>query len=144
MTENLKKFEGALKGDKTLGEKFRAEFKRLIEEKLAANDGESVIKAAKALGFDITMADLDKAKAEAQNLDPEELDAVAGGGNDGDFAPAKERYETVCALDYSCHDIFLHNHKHKQGDKEPCWHDYLCMTGANQSFYHDFTPPEGN
>jgi len=54
------------------------------------------------------------------------------------------RHCLVSALDYSCHDIFLHNHKHKQGDKEPCRHDYLCMTGANQSFYHDFTPPEGN
>lgn len=138
MTENLKKFEEAMKVSKTLAEKFQAEFVRLIREKIASSDGEAVIKAAKEVGFEVTLADLEKAQAEAQNLDQEELDAVAGGGNE-DIAPAKERFETVCALDYSCHDIFLHNHKHKQGEKEPCWHDYLCMTGANQSFYHDYT-----
>ncbi|MBR2822194.1 MAG: Nif11-like leader peptide family RiPP precursor [Clostridia bacterium] len=139
MTENLKKFEEAMKESKALAEKFRVEFKRLITEKIASSDGEAVIKAAKDLGFEVTLADLEKAQAEAQNLDQEELNAVAGGGDDELFAPAKERFETVCALDYSCHDIFLHNHKHKQGEKEPCWHDYLCMTGANESFYHDYT-----
>ena len=73
MIEDVKKLEQALKVDKELAAKFEAELKRIAQEKDAANDGEAFVKAAKAVGFDISIADLEKVKAETQELDPEEI-----------------------------------------------------------------------
>ena len=36
-------------------------------------------KAAQALGYDFTVADMEKANAEARELDPEEIEQAAGG-----------------------------------------------------------------
>ena len=97
MTENLRKIEAALRGDKALAEEFKAELKRLVEEKSIANKGEAAVKAAQEVGFDVTLADLEKVKAAAQELDPEEMSKVAGGGND--FAPAEET--GTCFVNYN-------------------------------------------
>ena len=90
MMENLKKIEEALRGDRALAEKFKVELKRLIEEKSVANKDEALVKAAQEVGFEVSLADLDKAKAAVQELDPEEMSKVAGGEDDKPFAPAEE------------------------------------------------------
>ena len=110
MLENVKKLEKALQEDKELAAKFEEELQRIAQEKDAANDGEAIVKAAKAVGFEITVADLEKASAETQEIDPEELEKSAGGSwcfasydcytawhHDG-----PEEKDTVCAFDYSC------------------------------------------
>ena len=51
-----------------------------------------MVQAAAALGYTITVGDLDRAKAEMESLDPEEMAKAAGG-----------RYETVFYWsDYRC------------------------------------------
>ena len=48
-------------------------------EKPAANNGEAVVQAAKTLGFEVTLADFEKMEAVLRELDPDELEAAAGG-----------------------------------------------------------------
>ena len=111
MSENsIKKFQEILQGDKKLEEQFRQELEHIDSEKLAESGTEAIIKAAKALGYELTEADMDKVKAELQALDPEELKNAAGGG--------------WCWGSYACYTVYHHD-----GDKEDetCWKDYACM-----------------
>ena len=119
MIENLKKLENALKEDKELAAKFETELQRISKEKDAANDGEAFVKAAKAVGFDISMADLEKATAETQELDPEEIETIAGGA------------ETLCVVLHDCYATFLHDTPDEEGYK--CWKEYECI-----EFSHDY------
>ena len=113
MLENVKKLEKALKEDKELAAKFEAELRRIAQEKNVANDGEAFVKAAKAVDFDISMADLEKATAETQELDPEEIETIAGGG------------ETLCFVLHDCYATFLHDTPDEEGYN--CWKDYDCI-----------------
>ena len=114
MIENLKKFENALKEDKELAAKFESEILRIAREKDAANDGEAFVKAAKAVGFDISVADLEKATAETQELDAEEIEKGTGGW---------------CWADYDCYTAFFHDTPNEEGNA--CWWDYDCKTVHN-------------
>ena len=111
MMENVKKLEKALKDDKELAAKFEAELRRIAQEKDAANDGEAIVKAAKAVGFGISMADLEKAHAETQELDPEELGNSAGGW---------------CFANHDCYTAWYHDGPDKEGTD--CFADYDCYT----------------
>jgi len=124
MIDRLKKFEEALKASRDLAERFEAKLKSIGEEKSAANDKEAFAKAASALGFELTEADLEKAAAESEQLDPGELDAVAGGFED----------EEWCLFDYCCFTAY-HHPKHKEGDLEPCWKDFGCVTVYHHCTY---------
>ena len=58
-SDNIINFEEALK-KKENKEKFEAALKKIAEEKSAKSDGEAIQKAAKELGFDISMEDLER------------------------------------------------------------------------------------
>ena len=111
MLENVKKLENVLKEDKELAAKFEAELRRIAQEKNVANDGEAIVKAAKAVGFDISIADLEKVKAETQELDPEEIEKSAGG--------------SWCFASYDCYTAWHHDGPDEKGTD--CLLDYDCM-----------------
>ena len=92
--ENIKAFEAALKENKELQETFKAAKKRIAENKEAASDAELLVKAAAEVGFVLTVAEIDRAMAEAQELNDEELEIVSGGGSGW------------CWKDYGCVIIF--------------------------------------
>ena len=87
-SENIKAFEAALKENKELQEKFAAAQKRIMENKEASSNGEVLVKAAAEIGYTLTMAELERAFAQIQELNDEELGQVAGG------------------LDYSCLGVY--------------------------------------
>ena len=80
MTENVRTFEKALRESEELQHRLAEELKKIAEEKSAESDAEAMAKAAQALGYDFTVADMEKANAEAQELAPEEMEQAAGGG----------------------------------------------------------------
>ena len=116
MIDNLKKLEKALRENKELAAKFEAELRRIAREKDAANDGEAFGKAARAVGFDITVADLEKASAEIQELDAEEIEKGAGGW---------------CWADYDCYTAWHHDTENYPGTA--CWSDFDCKTAFHNS-----------
>ena len=120
MIENLKKLEKALKEDKELAAKFEAEILRIAREKDVANDGEAFVKAAKAVGFDISIADLEKAKAETQELAPEEIEKSAGGW---------------CWGSYDCYTAWHHDTPNEKGTA--CLADYDCISINKNSKFEE-------
>ena len=56
MTENVRKFEKALRESKELQARLAQELEKIAEEKSVANDAEAMAKAARALGYDFTVA----------------------------------------------------------------------------------------
>ena len=74
----LNDFEKALREDKELVDKFNS-----LSKELAAagelSEYEVFAQAAGKLGYDISITDIELARAECQELDDETLDTVAGG-----------------------------------------------------------------
>lgn len=115
MTENVRKFEKALRESEELQRRLTKELKKIAEERSASNDAEAMAKAAQALGYDFTVADMEKANAETQELDPEEMEQAAGGW---------------CFADYDCYTAWNHDSPDQQGSA--CFSDYDCIT-----LFHD-------
>ena len=115
MTENVRKFEKDLRGNEKLQKKLFEELAKIAKEKSAESDAEAMAKAAHALGYDFTVADMEKANAEAQELAPEEMEQAAGGW---------------CFADYDCYTAWNHDSPDQQGSA--CFSDYDCIT-----LFHD-------
>ena len=115
MTENVRTFEKALWESEELQHRLAQELKKIAEERSASNDAEAMAKAAQALGYDFTVADMEKANAEAQELAPEEMEQAAGGW---------------CFADYDCYTAWNHDSPDQQGSA--CFSDYDCIT-----LFHD-------
>lgn len=121
----LKAFEEALKADEALLARFEEALKGVTE---AANDGEAVQKAAAQLGYELSMEDLEQAWAASQELDPTELEAVAGGQNE---------HSDWCIGSWFCFTVMKHTDVPDTGvgcaepwarnnHTEACWGDYIC------------------
>ena len=78
-SENMIAFELALKERKELREKFVAAQKRIAENKEASNDVELLVKAAAEVGYTLTVVEIERAIAQAQEINDEDLAKVAGG-----------------------------------------------------------------
>ena len=115
MTENVRKFEKALRESGELRRRLAEELKKIAGEGSASNDAEAMAKAAQALGYDFTVADMEKAHAETQELDSEEMEQTAGGW---------------CFADYDCYTAWNHDSPDQPGSA--CFSDYDCIT-----LFHD-------
>ena len=102
MTENVRKFEKALRESGELRRRLAEELKKIAGEGSASNDAEAM------------------AAAEAQELDPEEMELAAGGW---------------CFADYDCYTAWNHDTPDQKGTA--CFSDYECMTAYHESFAVD-------
>ena len=135
----LKRFENDLKANKELRKKLDEAVKRIAAEGLAQSDGEVMAAAAKELGYDVSVAALEQAKAEAETLDPEELAAVAGGvehkqlcssdygcaGIVNDAYTDEYDHDSWCVTAWHCYAATLHTDA--QDKDVSCWQDYKCL-----------------
>ena len=116
-SEKLLAFEAALQESKELQEKFAAAQKRIIENKAASSDGEVLVKAAAEVGYTISVAEVERAFAQNQELSDEELGQVAGG------------------LDYSCLGVYccfvVLVHENSGIDGYACYSNYGCIFSEN-------------
>ena len=136
-SENIRAFEAALRESKELQAKFAAAQKRIVENKEASSDGEVLVKAAAEIGFTLSMAELERATAQMQEINDEELKQVSGGFSGGDYAP--DNYAT-CLGAYYCHYVWAHD---EDGFKNrACWNDYICNIIVNDKF--DLASEENN
>ena len=111
MSENARKFEKDLQGSEELRSKFEAKLKRIAE---------AITKAAKALGYDIPVSDIEKSMAESSELDQDELESVSGGVG-GHW----------CVSDYACYLAYEHD-PDNGNTEDACYKDYKCFF-----VYHD-------
>lgn len=80
--ESLVAFEAALQESRELQEKFEAAKKRIAENKEAKTHTELLVKAAAEVGYTLIESELERALAQAQEVNEEELAKVAGGTGD--------------------------------------------------------------
>ena len=121
MIENVRKFEADLRGNEELQKKLYEELVKIAKEKNAESDAEAMAKAAQTLGYDFTVADMEKAHAEARELDPEEIEQAAGGW---------------CFADYDCYTAWNHDSPDQPGSA--CLKDYDCVSAYHNSKIGDY------
>ena len=121
MTENVRKFEKDLRGNEKLQKKLFEELAKIAKDKSAESDAEAMAKAAHALGYDFTVADMEKANAETQELAPEEMEQAAGGW---------------CFADYDCYTAWNHDSPDQPGSA--CLKDYDCVSAYHNSKIGDY------
>ena len=121
MIENVRKFEADLRGNEELQKKLFEELVKIAKEKSAESDAEAMAKAAQTLGYDFTVADMEKANAETQELDPEEMEQAAGGW---------------CFADYDCYTAWNHDSPDQPGSA--CLKDYDCVSVYHNSKIVDY------
>lgn len=123
--KGLKAFEDAFKNDEALRRRFEEALEDVAE---AANDGEAMVKAAAQLGYEISLEELERAWADAQELDSAELEAVAGGGiNTGED---EYGHDWWCFTAWHCYTATLHTKTNSM--MVNCWSDYLCAKWWNE------------
>ena len=140
-SEELLRLERDLDEQPELREKLDTEIKRIAEAGEAECDGEAMVKAAAALGYTITLEELERAAADLEKLDDDELE-IAGGESYKSFNDSKGCSKTqnsfnraknskdekgrdgYCAYDWHCGMAFKHSNS-KSKDTY-CWGDYLC------------------
>ena len=115
-SDELKRLEEDLKGSEVLAKNLDEACKRIASEGQAESDGEVMVAAAKELGYDISIAALEQARAAAEELDPEALMSVAGGIDNGD-------HKGWC--DDNNFNCFTNYHQHIEDEDD---HDGWCLT----------------
>ena len=78
-SDNILKFEEALRDDPEKKKAFEEALEKIAEEKSVESESEAFVKAAKELGFDLTIEEIERSFAEKQEMGDDELDEVAGG-----------------------------------------------------------------
>ena len=138
--DELKRFENDLRGSEELRKRMDETVKRIVDEGKAANDGEMLVAAAKELGYDISIAALEQAKVEAEELDPEALEAVAGGEHTncpdsnnyycfaiyGSQIEDEYGHDFWCATAWHCYAITLHTES--KAEYIACLYDFNCCS----------------
>ena len=126
--EELKRLENDMKASEELYKNLDEAFRRIAAEGKAQNDGEIMVAAAKELGYDITIAALEQAKAEVEQLDLEALEAVAGGETSSDDPALLDEYghSQWCVVAWHCFTAAIHTQSEEK--KLACWSDYRCMS----------------
>ncbi len=142
--ENIIKFEKALSVDENLRNKYEAALKKIADEKLAESDGEAMVKAAKELGYEISIDEMERSFAAIQELDDEELSDAAG-GEVSKISKTKSKSKKPCGTAimkaqkaedenghggfclgvWHCFTAFLHTDSDSDG--VACLADYRCI-----------------
>ena len=116
MSEELKRLKNDLSTNAELRKKMEETAKRIAESGEAKSDGEILVKAAAELGYAVKIADFERAMADDEELDPEELKQSAGG-------------VSQCFTDYNCYNIVNHsdNPNPELKRKSACFSEYVCL-----------------
>jgi hypothetical protein len=124
----LVELEKALATDKEMAEKFE---RALAGDKCKAcgNDAEAFSVAAREVGLDIAPEEVERAMAEAQELDEAELKKVGGGDwSDRDsskYLEDENGHDVWCWTGWHCYTVTLHTQA--ESKKVSCWSDYDCL-----------------
>ncbi|MCR4687962.1 MAG: hypothetical protein K5745_00255 [Saccharofermentans sp.] len=120
MSDKVKSIVDKMRSDPELSRKYGEEIKKLRASKAATSDGELVCMAIKNVtGEDVTIADLERLKADTQEISEDELEKVSGGKTNW------------CWFDYCCWDAF--KHPSDTGMSDACFFDFSCFSPVYMS-----------
>lgn len=116
--EELKRMDQELKNNEELQNKFKEAIEAAVKNG-ANSDGEAMVMAAKSLGYNIKISDLEKAKAE--ELSDDELDNISGGTPEHED---EHGHSVWCVAAWHCTMAMLHTEA--ESHDVACWADYTC------------------
>ena len=128
-SEEILRMERDMNENPELREKLKSEVRRIAEAGEAECDGEALLKAAAALGYTITLDEQDRAAAELEAVDDEELSKVAGGMHPTIDVPIDE----WCMSDYDCFSSWHTNREDEEGHNEWCLTGWHCTVATLHS-----------
>ncbi|MBR3017813.1 MAG: hypothetical protein IKH57_12200 [Clostridia bacterium] len=128
-SEEMLRLERDLNEHPELREKLEAETKRIAEAGEAESDGEVMVKATTALGYTITLEELERSNADLEKLDDEELNAAGGSWSDQED---EKGHDGACLTAWHCYVATLHSDT--ESTVVSCWKNYLCFYA-----YHEET-----
>ncbi len=109
-----------LEADLTADESLRVRFEEAVRDARGMGHAETMARVAAELGYQITAADFERAEAEAQSIDLDDLASVAG-GEDGVDLYGRDLW---CEVNYHCDIAFMHG---EGGTSvESCFASYRC------------------
>lgn len=118
-TSTLKEFDKVLANDEDLKKTFEEKCRKIAEKKEAANDEELIVKAAKELGYELSIPELERMKAESEELDEVELEQVSGG-----IATDEYGHDAFCVVAWHCYVAAMHTESNSKVTS--CFKDYRC------------------
>ena len=127
----MKRLEADLEASEELRAKLQETARKIADSGEATSDGDALAKAAAELGYEISVGDIEKIVAEAQELDDEELAAITGGNLiNGDVTlldgPLDNDMNSAwCLAAWHCYTAFLHTEGGTKDEK--CWSSYECV-----------------
>lgn len=124
--EEFIRFEKDLKESEELRKKYEEVLRSLNSEGIKS-DSEFMAKAAGELGYNFTAADIERAAAELQELDPDEMELVAGGKKNPKYNAGEGE---LCMLDYNCGTMYEKRYVDSDGHNSWCvafWHCYTAV-----------------
>ena len=121
-SEELLRLERDLNEQPELKEKLNTDCRRIAEAGDAECDGEVLVKAAAALGYTISLEELERLTAAAQELDPDEMNAAAGWRISGED---EKGHENWCLTAWHCFTATLHTEAKERF--AACWKDWDCF-----------------
>ena len=84
--EEIIRLENDIMADEKLKEKLDSAVKEAINSGKCTNDADALVRAAKSLGYEISMAEMERHFAEKEEVDQEELKIITGGdANKGSY-----------------------------------------------------------
>lgn len=126
-----KEFDEVLQKDENLRKAFLEQCQKVAESGTCANDAEVLVKVADELGWILDLNELERERAIAEELDPEQLEKVAGGVEAVCFAisapPTGEDehgHDNWCMTLWHCLTVTMHTDS--DDINHVCWSDYLC------------------
>ena len=144
-SEEMLRLERDLTEQTELGKKLDAEIKRIAAAGEAECDGEAMVKAAAALGYTITMEELERSAADLEMLEDDELEAAGGAGirrppqrqpnQSSTMKPAEDDkgHDSLCYRTWHCFINFLHTET--KSENVACWANYFCIAISAETVY---------
>ena len=135
MSETFDQICEEIRNDPELGKKLENECMRIAEAKEAFNDADMFMKAVKnVMGKDVTMSDLEKARAEVVELSDSEMEQVTGGRREFSGRQRHLRDQLFgsdewCWGDERCYTVY--KHPDDQDKEKACLFDFLCIFNNN-------------
>ena len=130
-SDEFLRLEKDLAGSEELVAKLDAAAKEALSSGECKTDGDVLSRAASALGYDIPVAELERMMARNQQLDLDEMEKIAGGGDEECEFYWRQRWEDEYGHGVRCmtlwHCLTVTCHTETTNTDVHCWSDYTCM-----------------
>ena len=131
-SDEMMRFEKDLAADEELAKKLDEAVKEATQEDGVTCDGEALVRAARSLGYQLSLTELEQEAADKEPLDLEEMELIAGGASEVSHCTFIYKTSTEdehghnawCYTAWHCLTVTLHTKT--ESTEVQCWSDYRC------------------